>query len=63
MHFDPQCKTEDECDYLELWFNKDERGEPAYKFEGEEQWKETIEITEAVQCLKFRFKSDSSTNY
>ena len=58
--FDPQCKTENGCDYLELWL--DEAGSNKFaRWEGESFPKEPVEVVNPF--LHFTFRSDGSVNY
>ena len=58
--FDPQCKTENGCDYLELWL--DEAGTNKFgRYEGENFPKEPVEVVNPF--LNFTFRSDGSVNY
>jgi len=60
LHFDPQCKTESGCDYLELWSDQNKTNQ-VRKFEGDNWPKEPLEVNNPV--LYFTFRSDGSVNY
>ena len=58
--FDPQCKTENGCDYLQLFL--DEAGTSLFaRYEGENFPKEPVEVINPL--LYFTFRSDGSVNY
>ncbi|CAG9327548.1 unnamed protein product [Blepharisma stoltei] len=57
--FDPQCKTENSCDYLELWTEKEKLNKLA-KWTGTDWPKEPFEVKNPL--LFFTFHSDGSQN-
>ena len=60
LEFDPQFKTENGCDYLELWL--DEAASNKFgRWEGESFPKEPVEVVNSL--LHFTFRSDGSVNY
>jgi hypothetical protein len=60
LSFDPQCKTENGCDYLELWLDEAATNKFA-RWEGESFPKEPVEVLNP--SLHFTFHSDGSVNY
>ena len=60
LTFDPQCKTENGCDYLELWTDEG-RGNRFARWEGE-SWPKAPVVVEN-ELLYFTFHSDGSVNY
>lgn len=60
LTFDPQCKTENGCDYLELWLDEAATNKFA-RWEGEAFPKEPVEVINPI--LHFTFRSDGSVNY
>lgn len=58
--FDTQCKTENGCDYLELWTD-DTKTNKIARWEGENFPKEAFEVVQPQ--LFFTFHSDGSVNY
>ena len=60
LTFDPQCKTENGCDYLELWLDEAASNKFA-RWEGENFPKEPVEVNNSI--LHFTFRSDGSVNY
>ena len=60
LTFDPQCKTENGCDYLELFLDKTASNKFA-RWEGESFPKEQVEVNNPL--LHFTFRSDGSVNY
>ena len=60
LEFDPQCRTENGCDYLELWTDETKSNKVA-RWEGETFPKEPVEVNNPM--LYFTFHSDGSVNY
>ena len=60
LEFDSQCKTENGCDYLELWTDETKSSKVA-RWEGENFPKEPVEVCNPM--LYFTFHSDGSVNY
>lgn len=60
LKFDPQCKTENGCDYLECWLDEAKSNKFA-RWEGENFPKEPVVVDNPF--LIFTFHSDGSVNY
>jgi len=60
--FDPQCKTEKNCDYLELW-KDDKKEEKLFRWDGDDFPKNGERIEVNAPYLFFTFHSDGSVNY
>lgn len=60
LYFDGQCKTENGCDYLELWTDESKTNKVA-RWEGENFPKQPFEVYNPL--LFFTFHSDGSVNY
>ena len=60
LEFDPQCKTENGCDYLELWM-EEAASNKLHRWEGDNWPKEPLDILNPI--LHFTFHSDGSVNY
>ena len=60
LRFDSQCKTENGCDYLELWLDENKDNKFA-RWEGDNFPKDPVIVEN--QLLYFTFHSDGSVNY
>ncbi|CAG9330078.1 unnamed protein product [Blepharisma stoltei] len=60
--FDPQCKTEKNCDYLELW-KDDKKEEKLFRWDGDDFPKNGERVEVNTPYLFFTFHSDGSVNY
>ena len=60
LEFDPRFKTENNCDYLQLWLDKSCNNRVA-RWEGESFPREPLVVNNPF--LYFTFKSDGSANY